>query len=412
MRHITALSILLICLMITAAATAVPMAEENGTQENMTADRQAGNQTANMSVPDVIGQQENLTVFYDAINATNLTGALSIGGPYTIFAPTDEAFGALGNDTGNLTAVLQYHAVEGNYTAEQLLNMTAETTTGNRTQNTTRPVMLQTLLGQNLTITQENGQVMVNNASVVQADLNARNGIVHSIDAVLMPEGRAPPVPNYTFTDEDNNETVVLPLNANATVRLGENPSTGYSWNVTTTRGFVIAGDAFIPTTTNETIVGAGGIHEWRLIANRTGLQQFTAVYERAWENRTGSEERFQITALVEDNRTHLYSAADNGTTVTIPPETYGTVRLAENPTTGFSWNVSATEGLLITGDLFLQNETGLIGAGGIHEWFFRTIEEGNQTISAVYARPWENATAAADRFALEVNVSGNMTGI
>jgi uncharacterized surface protein with fasciclin (FAS1) repeats len=212
----------------------------------------AGNQTANMTIVEVIGQQQNLTILATAINETDLVGTLSAGGPYTVFAPTDEAFQALGNETVDallnnttrLTAILQYHVVEGNYTSQQLMellqqnmtrnqtmnvtgnqtanqteNMTRNQTmnvtgnqttnqTGNMTQNQTMnmtgnqtmnqtenmtqqqaAVMLQTLLGPNLTVSlnQSTGQLMVNNATVIMTDINASNGVVHVIDAVLIP---------------------------------------------------------------------------------------------------------------------------------------------------------------------------------------------------------------------------------
>ncbi len=93
---------------------------------NVTELTTGGNQTENMTVAEVIDEEQNLTILSTAINATNLTETLSTGGPYTVFAPDDAAFEALGNDTINqllnntdqLTAILQYHVVEGNYTTE------------------------------------------------------------------------------------------------------------------------------------------------------------------------------------------------------------------------------------------------------------------------------------------------------
>ncbi|WP_128694523.1 fasciclin domain-containing protein [Methanoculleus taiwanensis] len=221
---------ILVLLAIPAVTTAALVGEENATMDNesnMTTmpGNMTGNQTANMTLVDVIGQNGNLTILAQAIGAANLTEALQTGGPYTVFAPNDEAFQALGNDTigalvndtANLTMILQYHVVEGNYTSEQLLMMLQNQTvnqtdnvtqnqtvnqtvnqTDNVTQNQTMDqnmtpqqatVMLQTLLGENLTVTlnQTTNEVMVNNATVVTADLNASNGVIHIIDAVLLP---------------------------------------------------------------------------------------------------------------------------------------------------------------------------------------------------------------------------------
>ncbi|MDN7023310.1 fasciclin domain-containing protein [Methanoculleus sp. FWC-SCC1] len=207
---------------LTAAATALPMGDENATADNasnvtIVSENMTENQTGNMTVAEVIGEEQNLTMLATALDAANLTIPLQTGGPYTVFAPTDEAFQALGNETidqlfsnqTELEQILLYHVVEGNYTAEQLMNMTGGNQTDdgdifsflsglfggdNQTENATE---LQTLGGENLTITQENGQVMVNNASVVQADLNASNGVVHIIDQVLIPQ-------NATVTGQTN----------------------------------------------------------------------------------------------------------------------------------------------------------------------------------------------------------------
>ncbi len=67
------------------------------------------------------------------------------------------------------------------------------------------------------------------------------------------------------------------------------------------------------------------------------------------------------------------------------------TVSLPENPTTGYSWNVSVTDGLAIVRDQFIGPEdTQRVGAGGTHEWILEAIAEGNQTFTGVYRRPWE----------------------
>ncbi len=218
---------ILILLAVPAVVMAAPMGEENATIGNesnatMMPDNMTGNQTTNNTLVDVINQNQNLTILATAINATNLTETLSTGGPYTVFAPDDEAFQALGNDTldqllNNTTVlrqILLYHVVQGNYTSEQLLNMTQQQTmnqtqnmtqqqdmTGNQTMNQTENVtqtmtqaqnttQLQTLLGENLTVSlnQSTSQLMVNNASIVQPDINASNGIIHIIDKVLIPE--------------------------------------------------------------------------------------------------------------------------------------------------------------------------------------------------------------------------------
>ncbi|MDN7023307.1 fasciclin domain-containing protein [Methanoculleus sp. FWC-SCC1] len=265
----------------TAANATTANVTENQTvnqTQNMTQQNVTQNQTENNTLVDVINQNQNLTILATAINATNLTETLSTGGPYTCFAPNDEAFGALGNDTINqllnnttvLRQILLYHTVQGNYTSEQLLNMTQNQTmnqtmnqtqnqtmnqtqnqtmnqtqnqTANQTQNMTQQqnvtqnqtanqtqnmtpqqnmtqamtqaqnaTELQTLLGLNLTISrnQSTGMLMVNNASVVQPDTNASNGVIHTIDRVLLPPGmtmiRGAAAQNQTM----DNESIVI----------------------------------------------------------------------------------------------------------------------------------------------------------------------------------------------------------
>jgi len=70
-------------------------------------------------------------------------------------------------------------------------------------------------------------------------------------------------------------------------------------------------------------------------------------------------------------------------------------VNLAENPTTGYSWNATVSPGLTITKDRYVQNATteGMLGTGGTHTWTLVPETSGVFTFSAVYRRPWENLT-------------------
>lgn len=158
----------------------------------------------NTSVVNVIEVNANLTTLALLIQEANLTETLSNGGPYTVFAPDNMAFADLGNDTisdlaentSELARILTYHVVPGEYSAEELLNMTAG---GNET-------MLENLAGENLTLCQaENGSLTVNGALVVTPNLGADNGIVHVINAVL-----ASPATNETPTPTTSPPTTVV----------------------------------------------------------------------------------------------------------------------------------------------------------------------------------------------------------
>jgi len=113
-----------------------------------------------------------------ALTAADLVGTLKGDGPFTVFAPTDEAFAALPqgtlqsllDDPPALARVLTYHVVPGRITSAQI--------TGDSEQKTVEGSVLKIAL---------NGGVTVNDATVIQADVEAENGVIHVIDRVLIP---------------------------------------------------------------------------------------------------------------------------------------------------------------------------------------------------------------------------------
>ena len=115
-----------------------------------------------------------------ALEAAGLTATLKGEGPFTVFAPTDEAFaklpkGALDEllkDKAKLGAVLTYHVVPGNVPSQEIVGMSSA----------------KTVNGQDLSIMAKDGKVKVNKASVTTADIAATNGVIHVVDQVLMPE--------------------------------------------------------------------------------------------------------------------------------------------------------------------------------------------------------------------------------
>jgi uncharacterized surface protein with fasciclin (FAS1) repeats len=114
-----------------------------------------------------------------ALTAAGLVDTLKGSGPFTVFAPTDEAFDALPEgvldalllpeNEAVLTSILTYHVVPGEVTSDQI-------TDGD----------VATVEGQSVTVSTENG-VMVNEATVTTTDVDASNGVIHVIDAVLIP---------------------------------------------------------------------------------------------------------------------------------------------------------------------------------------------------------------------------------
>lgn len=115
-----------------------------------------------------------------ALGAAGLIEALKSEGPFTVFAPTDEAFAKIPPQTlgellqpenkERLKAILTYHVVPGKVTARDVANLNSAIT----------------LQGQALKISKQDG-VQINNAKVIAPDIEATNGVIHVIDTVLMP---------------------------------------------------------------------------------------------------------------------------------------------------------------------------------------------------------------------------------
>jgi uncharacterized surface protein with fasciclin (FAS1) repeats len=117
-----------------------------------------------------------------AVGAAGLVDVLKGDGPFTVFAPTDDAFAALPAGTvedllkpenkDQLVAVLTYHVIPGKVMSTDLVD----------------DMMAATVQGSSVTIDLDNG-VMVDGANVVAADIEATNGVIHVIDAVILPQG-------------------------------------------------------------------------------------------------------------------------------------------------------------------------------------------------------------------------------
>jgi uncharacterized surface protein with fasciclin (FAS1) repeats len=116
-----------------------------------------------------------------AVQAAGLVETLQGAGPFTVFAPTDDAFAKLPGGTvesllkpenkGKLVAILTYHVVAGKVMAADVKTMHAPTVNG-----------------QNLAIEVNHGTVKVNDAHIIKTDILASNGVIHVIDSVLLPK--------------------------------------------------------------------------------------------------------------------------------------------------------------------------------------------------------------------------------
>ncbi len=116
-----------------------------------------------------------------ALEAAGLVDTLKADGPYTVFAPTDEAFAKLPNGTvemlllpenkDQLVAILTYHVVAGKVTAAEVVTLNSA----------------KTVNGSDVAIRVVDGTVFINDSRVVSADVGASNGVIHVVDTVLLP---------------------------------------------------------------------------------------------------------------------------------------------------------------------------------------------------------------------------------
>lgn len=134
------------------------------------------------TIVDIAAGNGDFSTLVAAVQAAGLVDTLSSEGPFTVFAPTDEAFAAalealgltaeqLLADTGTLTTILTYHVVPGKVMAADVVGLDSATT----------------VQGEDITIAVDGSNVMVNNANVVATDIEASNGVIHVIDAVILP---------------------------------------------------------------------------------------------------------------------------------------------------------------------------------------------------------------------------------
>jgi uncharacterized surface protein with fasciclin (FAS1) repeats len=138
-------------------------------------------QTPPVSVADTIARDPQLSTLSGLVQKAGPSETLKAAGPYTVFAPTNEAFQAvpaktlddLGRDPAQLKAVLSYHVLPAKVTSAEVRNGNAKTAQGG-----------------NVALAKAGEFVTVEDAMVQTADIAASNGVVHKVDRVLMPPKR------------------------------------------------------------------------------------------------------------------------------------------------------------------------------------------------------------------------------
>jgi uncharacterized surface protein with fasciclin (FAS1) repeats len=136
-----------------------------------------------MDIVDTAVSAGNFSTLVAALKAAELVDVLRGEGPFTVFAPTDDAFAKLPAGTlesllkpenkAKLQSILTYHVVPGNYMAADVVGMSSA----------------KTVNGESFGIRKSDGKVMVDTATVVKTDIMTSNGVIHVIDSVILPKG-------------------------------------------------------------------------------------------------------------------------------------------------------------------------------------------------------------------------------
>ncbi|OPY26964.1 MAG: Chagasin family peptidase inhibitor I42 [Methanocella sp. PtaU1.Bin125] len=276
-----------------------------------------------------------------------------------------------------------------------------------------------------------------------------------------------------TFGADDDGKNVTVRTGDTFWVKLPENPTTGYSWDLKLSDGLTKLSDTYEPADRSGFKVGVGGTHSYEIKATQKGLQKLTGSYMRPGDPASGALENYTLIVNVVDGsplsgifrlpaiitgRDSPLSAPDTSKTAgllsglslpqfpailnagtSVPPlpaarmanapreikvthtdvppsdavaaRVGDTVRLElpENPSTGYSWQMTWSDGLEKVSDDYRQGSTGtagrlLVGAPGTHEWVFKVTEAGPQKVTGVYKRPWESSSAGEKTYTLDVD--------
>lgn len=143
---------------------------------------EAGCGTCDKTVVQNATNTASFSTLVAAVKTAGLTETLSGPGPFTVFAPTNEAFSKLPPGTldellkpenkAKLVSVLTYHVVPGNVKAKDIVKLKEA----------------KTVAGSNVAIVVKNGVIIIDGAKVVQTDITSSNGVIHVLDAVILPK--------------------------------------------------------------------------------------------------------------------------------------------------------------------------------------------------------------------------------
>ena len=190
MKKITLFTVLLVSALFLVACGGTNAPAENNanaimepdTSENMAEEpaEEMAEEMPMLSIAEIAASDENFSTLVTALDAAGLVETLAGEGAFTVFAPTNAAFEALGDalndvlaDSDLLTQVLLYHVVDGKVMSPDALALAGSE--------------VETLSGDKITLSIEGESLYINDAMVTAVDIEASNGVIHVIDAVLLP---------------------------------------------------------------------------------------------------------------------------------------------------------------------------------------------------------------------------------
>jgi uncharacterized surface protein with fasciclin (FAS1) repeats len=177
--------LLLAGILIVSGCSSKPQSNATGGTGNQTVTPAAGETPKETSAanPTIVAAAEKagFTTFASVVRSAGLESTLNEGGPFTVFAPTNEAFNKLpagtleklSKDPTSLRNILTYHVVQGKYMAADLKNG-----------------LLTSVQGSALSVNITDNKVMIGNSTVTEPDIVASNGVIHGIDEVLIPPAK------------------------------------------------------------------------------------------------------------------------------------------------------------------------------------------------------------------------------
>lgn len=159
-----------------------------------TSNDMAMNEKASQNIVEVAVGNENFTTLVAAVKAADLVATLSGTGPFTVFAPTNDAFAKLPEGTvetllkpenkGKLSSILTYHVVSGKFEAAAVIDAINKNNGKFTVDTVNGGAITLSLNGDKVMLTDANGGT----STVVMADVAASNGVIHAIDTVVMPK--------------------------------------------------------------------------------------------------------------------------------------------------------------------------------------------------------------------------------